>query len=43
VLFFGGIAGTLDSRHLRIAILIVALALFVVTVTYLGTMPICHE
>src|SRR5579864_2795090 len=43
VLFFGGIAGTLDSRRLRISILSIALALFVVTVVYLGTMPICKE
>lgn len=43
VLFFGGIAGTLDSRRLRIGISIIALALFVVIVTFLGTMPICHE
>lgn len=43
VLFFGGIAGTLDSRRLRIMILAIALALFVVTLVYLGTMPICKE
>jgi hypothetical protein len=43
VLFFGGIAATLDSRRLRIGILIVALALFVVTMAFLGTMPICTE
>jgi hypothetical protein len=43
VLFFGGIAGTLDSRRLRISILAIALALFVVTVAFLGTMPICRE
>lgn len=43
VLFFGGIAGTLDSRQLRISILIIALALFVVTIAFLGTMPICNE
>jgi hypothetical protein len=43
VLFFGGIAGTLDSRRLRINILAIALALFVVTVAFLGTMPICQE
>ena len=43
VLFFGGIAGTLDSRHLRITILVVALVFFVVTVCYLGTMPICRD
>jgi len=43
VLFFGGIAGTLDSRRLRISILLIALALFIVTVAFLGTMPICKE
>jgi hypothetical protein len=43
VLFFGGIAGTLDSRRMRIGILIIALALFMVTVAFLGTMPICQE
>lgn len=43
VLFFGGIAGTLDSRRLRIIMLGIALALFMVTLIYLGTMPICKE
>lgn len=43
VLFFGGIAGTLESRRLRIIILAIALVLFVVTVAFLGTMPICQE
>lgn len=43
VLFFGGITGTLESRNLRISILIIALVLFVVTVSFLATMPICHE
>jgi hypothetical protein len=43
VLFFGGIAGTIDSRRLRIAIVTVALALFLVTITFLATMPICRE
>jgi hypothetical protein len=43
VLFFGGIAGTVDSRRLRITILAIALALFIVTVGFLATMPICHE
>jgi hypothetical protein len=42
VLFFGGIAGTLDSRRLRISILAIALALFVVTFGFLATMPICQ-
>jgi hypothetical protein len=43
VLFFGGIAGTLNSRRLRISVMSMALALFVVTVACLGTMPVCHE
>jgi hypothetical protein len=43
VLFFGGIAGTIDSRRPRIAIVAVALALFLVTVSFLATMPICRE
>ena len=43
VLFFGGIAGTVDSRRLRITILTIALAFFGVTVVVLATMPICRE
>jgi len=43
VLFFGGIAGTLESHRLRVTILTIALAFFVVTLGFLGTMPICHE
>lgn len=43
VLFFGGIAGTIDSRRLRITIVAVALALFTVTVIFLATMPLCRE
>ena len=43
VLFFGGIAGTVDSRRLRVTILAIALAVFAVTVTALATMPICRE
>jgi hypothetical protein len=43
VLFFGGIAGTIDSRRMRIAIVSVALALFLVTVAFLVAMPICRE
>jgi hypothetical protein len=43
VLFFGGIAGTLDSRRLRVSIMILALALFVITLTFLASMPICME
>jgi hypothetical protein len=43
VLFFGGIAGTIGSRRLRIAIVSVALALFLVTMIFLATMPMCRE
>jgi hypothetical protein len=43
VLFFGGIAGTLDWHRLRVTILAIALVFFVVSLAYLGTMPICHE
>jgi hypothetical protein len=43
VLFFGGIAGMAESRRLRIIILTIALALFVVTVVFLATMPICNQ
>ena len=43
VLFFGGIAGTFESRRLRLMILAIALTLFVVTLAVLGTMPICQE
>lgn len=43
VLFFGGIAGTLDSHRLRVIILVIALTLFLATLAVLGTMPICKE
>jgi hypothetical protein len=43
VLFFGGIAGTLDSHRLRAAILALAVAFFAVTLVILATMPICKE
>ena len=43
VLFFGGIAGTVESRRLRITILAIALAVFAVTLVALATMPICRE
>ncbi len=43
VLFFGGIAGTIDLRHLRIAIVSIALAFFVINIIFLATMPICRE
>ena len=40
VLFFGGIAGTVDSNRMHVIILSIALVLFVVTVGFLGSMPI---
>ena len=43
VLFFGGISGTIDSRLLRTWLLVTALISFLVTVSILGTMPICRE
>lgn len=43
VLFFGGIAGAVESRPLRIGIMGIALVLFAVTVSFLATMPICGE
>jgi hypothetical protein len=43
VLFFGGIGGTIDSRRLRIAILAIALTVFVVTLIFLASMPISRE
>ena len=43
VLFFGGIAGTIESHRLRVAILAMALTFFVVTLAVLATMPICRE
>ncbi len=43
VLFFGGIGGSLQSRRLRISFFVIALALFVVTVVFLGTVPLCTE
>ena len=43
VLFFAGIAGTMDIPWLRKALGILALAFFVATVIFLATMPICRE
>lgn len=43
VLFFGGIAGTLDSYRLRIIVLSFALAFFVISLAFLASMPICRE
>lgn len=41
VLFFGGLSATLDWFRLRIIVFTLALALFLVTVSFLATMPIC--
>src|SRR5260370_32101931 len=41
VLFFGGIAGALDSHRLRVMMLVIALVVCVVSLIFLGTMPIC--
>ena len=41
VLFFGGVGGSLRSRRLRISFFVIALVLFMVTVVFLGTMPVC--
>jgi hypothetical protein len=43
VLFFGGIASTIESHRLRVIILALALTFFVVTLAVLATMPICRE
>jgi hypothetical protein len=43
VLFFGGITGTIDIVWLRQTLSILALTLFVCTMIFLATMPICHE
>ena len=43
VLFFGGIAGTIESHRLRVTILAMALTFFVITLAFLATMPICRE
>ena len=43
VLFFGGISGTIESRLLWTSLLVIALISFLVTVSILGTMPICRE
>lgn len=43
VLFFGGISGTIESRLLWPSLLVIALISFLVTVSILGTMPICRE
>lgn len=43
VLFFGGIAGTIDSRRIRVVIVAVALSLFLLITIYLSIMPICRE
>ena len=43
VLFFGGIGGTIQSPRLRLSVLALAVALFLVTIIVMGTMPICRE
>jgi len=45
VLFFGGIAGTInnDSRRLRWAMQLMAVVLFLITTGFMFTMPICRE
>lgn len=43
VLFFGGIAGTLDSHRVRVAVLAFAIVFFVVTLAVLTSMPLCKE
>ncbi len=43
VMFFGGIGGTFQSRRLRFTVFVIALVLFAVTLTVLGSMPICKE
>lgn len=42
VLFFGGISGTVDARPLRIGFLGAAVLLFLITLVFLITMPICY-
>ncbi|MFO0970256.1 MAG: hypothetical protein U0793_32305 [Gemmataceae bacterium] len=43
VLFFGGIGATLDSRRLRYAVFGIAIMLFLGTMGFLWTMPLCRE
>ncbi len=43
VLFFGGIGGTFQSRWLRNVVFVIALVLFAITLSTLGTLPICNE
>jgi hypothetical protein len=42
VLFFGGLSATLDRFRLRVFLLTLALTLFVGTILFLATLPICH-
>ena len=42
VLFFGGIAGTLNSQRLHITTMTIALIFFVFTLVFLGSIPICE-
>jgi len=41
VLFFGGIAGTLTARRVRVGLAIVALLLLIVTAAFLVGLPVC--
>ena len=41
VLFLGGIAGMMQTRRLRLTVLLIALIIFTVTVVNLVTIPIC--
>jgi hypothetical protein len=43
VLFFGGITGIVAGRPLQLAVMAIALVLFLVTMGFLATMPICLE
>lgn len=41
VLFFGGITGTFRSRRLRVSLASIACAMFLATVGWAATMPVC--
>jgi len=43
VLFFGGITGTFRSRRLRIGLAGIACVMFLTTVGFMTTMPVCHD
>jgi hypothetical protein len=42
VLFFGGLSATVDRFRLRVFFLTLALTLFVGTILFLATLPMCH-